>query len=150
MAPRNRGAYDSLKLDMFIGHGVPDPPDAEEFVQGSHVRRRATWTLVALAVALAGCGDDSTGPEGRVTTTSVTVRNNFFSPEDIAVSPGAVVTWTWDSNGIQHNVTFAGVGVSSGNLSSGTFQAAMPSAAGTYDYQCTLHPAVMTGSVLVQ
>jgi len=135
---------------MFIGHGVPDPPDAEELVQGSHVRRRATWTLVALAVALAGCGDDSTGPEGRVTTTSVTVRNNFFTPEDIAVSPSAVVTWTWDSSPIIHNVTFAGgAAASSVNMSTGTFQSTMPATAGTYSYQCTIHPG-MTGSVLVQ
>jgi len=125
----------------------------------SYFRRGAGWMLTALAVALTGCGDDSTGPSGGgggggggspVMTTSVSVGNNFFSPEDILVSSGATVTWTWSPGGVVHNVTFASAAVTpSGNMSSGTFQAAMPAAAGTYTYQCTIHSG-MTGSVQVQ
>ncbi len=124
----------------------------------SHVRRGAYSLATALAVGLTGCGgDNGTGPGGGggggggpVMTTSVTVGNNVFSPGAIQVSPGATVTWTWNPGGIDHNVTFSSGGITgSGNRSSGNFPAVMPTAAGTYNYSCTLHPG-MDGSVLVQ
>lgn len=83
-------------------------------------------------------------------TNAVTVSNNLFEPAAIRVAPGVSVTWTWNSSGVTHNVTFASTSISSsGNLSSGTFTTAMPSAPGVYPYSCTLH-AGMTGTVTVQ
>jgi plastocyanin len=141
-----------IRSSFICSSGIqcPTHPSQEELVHPYHVRRGATRTLVALVIALAGCGDDSTGPEDRVITTSVTVRNDFFTPSDIQVSPGAVVTWTMDSGGLPHNVTFApSVAPPSGTLETGTFQLEMPTTAGTYNYQCTFHSG-MNGSVLVQ
>jgi plastocyanin len=81
-------------------------------------------------------------------TTAVTVGpGNSFNPSAIQVSPGATVTWTFA--GGTHNVTFSSIAVASGDMSSGTFLAAMPTTPGTYAYSCTIHSG-MNGSVLVQ
>ena len=83
-------------------------------------------------------------------TTSVAVGNNFFDPESIQVSPGAMVTWTW-AGGIPHNVTFADNTITTSiTQSSGMFVTAMPMTAGTYNYQCTIHPTSMNGTVKVE
>ena len=131
----------------------------------NHVRGRTLSLALVLVVALAGCGGDSgTDPQdgddggagggggggGVVATSSVTVSNNQFEPAAIRVGPGVSVTWSWNSSGVAHNVTFASAAITnSGNLSSGTFSTAMPSTPGVYPYSCTLH-AGMTGTVTVQ
>lgn len=117
--------------------------------------------LIGLAIA-ASCGGGGDGPTTPgtggtggtggttqpVQTTAVSVTDNVFSPNSIRVAPGATVTWTWATGATLHNVTFAS-GASSQNIASGaTFQRAFP-AAGTFSYQCTLHPG-MTGTVTVQ
>jgi plastocyanin len=103
--------------------------------------------LVVLGLMVAACGDDGTGPED---TEEVAVQDNQFSPEDIVVSPGATVTWTW--SGINtHNVNFAAAGITdSPDQATGTHSTTMPTTPGTYAYQCDFHPALMTGSVQVQ
>lgn len=125
-------------------------------MSGSFVRASRRWPLIGLLVGAAACGDYGTGPEDGddgaepVRTTSVTVGNNFFDPEDIVVSASATVTWTW-SGGESHNVTFtSGEIESSATRSSGAHQATMPATAGTYAYRCTLHPSQMQGSVVVE
>ena len=123
-----------------------------------HVRRGAHWMVMSL-FAIAGCGGDSGTNNGggggggggggtTVATTAVNVDDNVFTPPDIVVAPGATVTWV---GSVGHNVTFASATVSapSATQSSGNFQVMMPTAVGTYDYQCTIHGG-MDGSVLVQ
>jgi plastocyanin len=120
------------------------------------VRRGGVWFAIALSLVVIGCGsDDPTGNGGGggggnpVVTTSVSVRDNLFDPAAIRVSPGATVTWTF-VGGIPHNVNFPSTAISdSNNQTSGTFSTAMPTAPGTYNYSCTLHPG-MNGSVQVQ
>ena len=114
----------------------------------------------ALAVAVAGCGggggDGPTDPGGGgggggtpPATSSVSVQDDFFNPSSNIVSPGTTVTWTWNGSN-PHNVTFANGAIGdSGTQTSGTFSAAMPTALGDYDYQCTIHNG-MDGTVTVQ
>ncbi len=97
-----------------------------------HVRRGMHWMVISLFLAVAACGGDtgtntggtggtggSGGGSNPVATMSVTVGNNFFDPDDILVSPGAMVTWTW-GGGVTHNVTFASSLITnSGNRSNG-------------------------------
>ena len=127
----------------------------------SHVRRGASSILTACAIVSMGCGEDSTGPGGNgngngnggpVMTTSVTVVDNDFQPGAIQVAPGATVTWTWSNTSNQHNVIFSDPAITdSGTQPSGTFATAMPSAPGTYTYECSIHASIgMTGSVVVQ
>ena len=80
----------------------------------------------------------------------MTVGDDFFNPAGIQVSPGDMVTWTWSSNRV-HNVTFADNTITnSGNQGGGMYATAMPMATGTYNYQCTIHPSSMNGSVKVE
>ncbi len=126
------------------------------------VRRGAPWMAMALFFAVAGCGGDSGtngggGDDGGgsgggsgggttpVITTSVNVLDFAFGPPDIQVTGGATVTWTWTGS-VGHNVTFASS--NSPTQTTGTYQLAMPTAAGVYTYQCTIHPG-MNGSVTV-
>ena len=132
-----------------------------------YVRRGAHWIVMSLFLIVAGCGGDSgtngNGGNGNgngngtstdpVATLAVTVGQggNRFTPEDILVSTGATVTWTWDA-GVEHNVTFPSTGpvnVASDTQATGTFQVTMPTAAALYTYQGTIH-AGMNGSVTVQ
>ena len=130
------------------------------------VRRGAPWLAMALFFAVAGCGGDSgtNGGGGNggggggggggttpVITTAVNVVDFSFDPPDIQVTSGAMVTWTW-TGGAPHTVTFANATITSSGVSktTGTHQAAMPTAAGIYTYQCTVHPSTMQGTVTVQ
>ena len=118
-------------------------------------------TILAAAACGGGGGDSTTGPgnpgnpgnpggpsSSPQQTSSVTVGNNLFSPANIQVAVGTTVTWTWDASAVTHNVTFAD-GVGSGDKGANATFTRTFSAAGTFQYQCTLHPG-MAGSVLVQ
>jgi len=97
--------------------------------------------------ALGACGDGViTGGSG--STTEIKVGNNFFSPSTSRVPAGSTVTWTWNSGSALHNVTFDD-GPASVNQSSGTFQRSFPDA-GDFPYECTLHGAAMSGTIVVE
>jgi plastocyanin len=84
------------------------------------------------------------GPAASVTAS----LSSTFEPNTVFITPNGTVTWTF---AMQHNVTFEGTGPTGGNIpntSSGSVQRTFPTA-GTYAYQCTLHPG-MNGSVVVQ
>ncbi len=84
------------------------------------------------------------------TTADVSIGNNFFSPPSVTIAVGGQVTWTWNSAGVSHNVTFTtpGAPASCGTANTGTCTKTF-SAAGTFNYTCTLH-GNMDGSVTVQ
>jgi plastocyanin len=119
--------------------------------------------FIVLAITASCGGSASDGGYGGVTnpgtggtggntqptqTTAVTVSDNQFSPASIQVATGATVTWTWAQGASLHNVTFAS-GTPSANLSApATYTRTFPTA-GTFTYQCTLHPG-MNGTVKVQ
>jgi plastocyanin len=121
----------------------------------SYVRNGAAFTALVLLGLAAGCGDGSTDPgDGEpVATTAVSVRDNFFQPPDIVVAAGSTVTWTWQGSQV-HNVTWVAVSLpDSPDQVTGTFEATMPSAAGTHVYYCTFHgtpTAGMRGTVRVE
>ena len=120
--------------------------------------------ILALAVLVSSCGGSEssvttpttpvtpttpTTPTTPVATTSVDMKNTAFTPSAITVGSGAVVTFT-NSDGFAHNVTFANTAVgTTGNYSTGAKTLTMPTAAGSYPYQCTLHGG-MNGSVTVK
>ena len=100
------------------------------------------------ASAVLGCSGDgsSTGPS--TTGTTVTVGNNSFTPATLSVPLNGSVTWTWNSAGVEHNVTFQS-GTSSATQGAGSFARNFPTA-GTYSYVCTIHAALgMSGVVNV-
>ena len=123
-------------------------------VRDMGMRDRTLAILVALAVAAAGCSDDSsTGPNGTMggpiesSSGSIAVRNNVFTPSATTVSVGTPVIWTWAQGATDHNVTFND-GQQSATQPTGTYSRSFTSA-GTFAYQCTIHSG-MGGTVTVR
>ena len=117
-----------------------------------HARRSAYCIATVLMLAVAGCGGSSPtgggGGGGGGATTSVNVSLAGYNPEDVSVASGATVRWIW-TDGAPHSVTFTNQQIASSIVKvGGDFQTAMPAAAGTYGYRCTVHS--FTGSVMVQ
>lgn len=113
---------------------------------------RSSWLILAASalVASSACGSDSTGPSNDgtpVQTNHVTIGNDFFSVPNIEVAAGTTVTWTWNSGGTAHNVTFADA--TSGDRSGSATFSRQFDTPGTFAYHCTIHPQ-MTGRVIVQ
>jgi plastocyanin len=136
--------------------------------------RMLRW--VAL-LAIAGCGSgsysastSSTPPSTAPSTMTVHVgagAANSFSPQMVSINVGDTVTWVWD--GGPHTVTSGSPGAVDGTFcslpagtapsasacnstsyaqSSGSYSYTFP-AAGTFAYFCTVHGAMMTGTVVV-
>ena len=112
----------------------------------------ATITASMISGALTKTGTATitvTAITGSPTVTTVATPNRTFSPSVITIPAGSTVTWQF--SGATHNVTFASLkptggdipDTSPGNAVSRTFPTA-----GTYNYECTWH-AGMTGQVVV-
>ena len=85
------------------------------------------------------------------TAAAVTVANNFFDPSDVIVQAGGTVVWTWNSAGVEHNVTYMGdptllpqsSATKKGGMHSNTY-----GTAAEYRYFCSIHGG-MEGTVTV-
>jgi len=138
--------------------------------------RTAVIGMIALA-ALAGCGGyTASGPYGSAgggggggggggPVGSVTVGNNgriaFISAHNGTANPavdtvavGATVTWTWTNNeAISHSVQSQGsTAFASSPIMGGDGQtyAVTFTTPGTYQYDCAVHGAAMTGTIVVR
>jgi plastocyanin len=113
--------------------------------------RKLASILLLGGLAALGCGgdDNPSGPNsgGNTVTVGTPSGGLVFNPTSITVAPNSTVTWSWNSGGVLHNVTFPD-GSNSGNKSSGTFQKAFATA-GTYPYICSIHGSIMSGTVIV-
>jgi plastocyanin len=87
------------------------------------------------------------------------VTNNAFTPASLSATPGATVTWTWNSctggdgygygqTCVAHQIVFDD-GASSDEQSSGSYQRTF-AAAGSYPYHCKIHGTAMSGTVVVK
>lgn len=123
---------------------------------------RIVTTAVALAVLAAACssgGDDATtaaSGEPRVVG-----RNLRFDVEELSVSAGVPFTIVFDNRdaGIPHNLALYRSGppaedaVAKTEVETGpaTQRLAVPALeAGRYFYQCDVHPATMTGTLMAR
>lgn len=100
--------------------------------------------LAALAAALVAACSEHTAPN--TGGNPVSVQDNAFAPASVNVATGTTVTWTW-AGANQHNVTFDD-GPASATQTSGTYQRQF-TVAGSYPYECTVHGAAMSGTVVV-
>ena len=104
-----------------------------------NLARRARWRLLAvlLAAAAAGCQDPIEAlPDNE---TVITVGDNFFRSNHVAVLPGELVRWNWSGSN-EHNVTFDDPAIgNSQTQSSGTFTRTFTESFETYVYYCTIH-----------
>jgi plastocyanin len=88
------------------------------------------------------------------TTSEVAVENDFFQPSTIQVAAGTTVTWTWTGTGsTSHSVqslgspSFTSSTIMTGDGSTYSYTFATP---GTYQYDCAVHGAAMSGTVIVE
>lgn len=110
--------------------------------------------MITMVLSTAGysCKKDSTGTPSDTnppkTANDISIKNMDFSPATLTVKSGTTVTWT-NNDSYAHTVTSKTNAFDSGDITSGKTFSFTFSAAGTYNYFCSLHPA-MTGSIVVQ
>ncbi len=87
-------------------------------------------------------------------TAAISIGNNDFSPNARTVAPGTAVTWTWIGTGaVPHSVrstgspSFPSSAVLTGSNSTYSFTF---TTVGVYNYDCEIHPGLMTGTITVQ
>lgn len=79
----------------------------------------------------------------------VMLRSYLFVPDTLNVKTGMTVTWANGDDGLAHTVTAADGSFDSGRLGSGSTFSHTFDTAGTFAYQCTIHPKSMQGTVVV-
>lgn len=126
----------------------------------TRTKRRAFPVLAALALIPAACGGAASSSNSTTTTHTpsaaapkvITLKSVQFHPAVIHVSRGGSVIWKWEDAdiGAPHNVTSTGAThfASSTTKLTGTYAVTF-NAAGTYAFQCTIHPLSMQGKVIV-
>ncbi len=111
--------------------------------------KRSLLALLGLALTTAPLTVVTVGVAGAAGTRTVTLKNIDFSPRSLKISRGSKVAFAFRDGGTTHNVTSTGgrrfrtVGNRSSGSPSRTF-----ARAGTYRYECTLHPG-MTGRIII-
>lgn len=101
-----------------------------------------------------GGGGGGGGPVGSVTVGPgiefVSRHNGTKNPARDTIAAGATVTWTWSGNE-PHNVRSVGTPsfASSGTLTGTGTYAVRFDVAGTYRYDCIVHGAAMSGTIVV-
>ncbi len=125
--------------------------------------RKAAGSILFAALALVACDSrvnpiigiitDTTvvGGGGNTSTSLATVLivDNEFQPSLSILRSGGIVVWTWATGASEHNVTFADAALNSLTQTGGSTYTLTFATVGTFDYHCTIHPA-MTGSIVVR
>jgi len=116
---------------------------------------RSTAVLI-LCLGAAACGSSSTSPSSNpnfpnqvtIPSNASTLSTTAYSPNPITVGAGGTVTWVNNDN-TTHTATATDNSWNSGNIApGGNFSRTFPTA-GTFQYNCTIHPN-MVGTVTVQ
>jgi plastocyanin len=109
------------------------------------LRRRPVRALLLVLVLLAAFGT-ATALAG---TSTVKVKDNFFSVKKLSISRGSSVTWQWSAS-LKHNVKVKSGPVKFGSRTQlhGSYSHRF-TVRGTYKLYCSLHPATMNMTVTV-
>jgi plastocyanin len=116
---------------------------------------RAVSLVLIMIVSAAACGSPSVAPTAQpeVQPTSaggeveIVITNFSFVPAELSISVGTTVKWT-NKDSASHTVTSATGDWDSGMLSKGQSFSRTFTQAGTFAYQCTVHPT-MKGTITV-
>jgi plastocyanin len=106
---------------------------------------------VVFALVVAGCGGpDDGGAAQPVPTNKVELPKSYrFDPEVIEVDAGTTVTWT-NHDDFPHNVHLLDGSDLTKDLPIGESASITFEDPGTVDYECSLHPQQMQGTVIVR
>jgi plastocyanin len=92
----------------------------------------------------------SAAPVSAARTVTIEIGDNFFRPANVTIAPGDTVTWVHVGQR-PHNVTAdGGAFASPQRMMNGQQFSWTATAAGTYNYICTIHPTMMQASIVVQ
>ncbi len=112
--------------------------------------RRAAIAVPLLLALLSGCSEGGDASAQPVRTDQVDLPKSYrFEPEAIEVDAGTTVTWI-NNDDFPHNVHLldgsdATVSLPVGERGTLTFEEP-----GTVEYECSLHPQQMQGTVIVR
>ena len=110
-------------------------------------RRRAPNPLVfGSATVLADCGVASVA---LAADQAVAISGFSFSPGSVTIAVGDTVTWT-NSDAQAHTATADDGSWDTGTLANGASGTITFSTAGTFAYECSIHPQQMRGLVVVE
>ena len=104
------------------------------------------FVLIAGAMGLLVAGLGVTGEA--LAVNSVSIGDNFFAPQSIAISAGSAVEWRNDGTRPHTSTSDSGIWDSDLLRNGQTFSQAFNSA-GTFTYNCAFHPE-MAGTVVVE
>jgi len=113
------------------------------------MRTKITFVFLIM-VLLTACASSNTTPTQVVPLSGnvdVTISNYAFSPADLTVKVGTVVTWT-NQDSVVHNVTATDNSFASSDLNQGDKFTYTFNTAGTFPYRCGFH-ANMKATVTV-
>lgn len=110
------------------------------------VNMKKTWpiALIILSIAMSGCTAQKTQPQP-ATANAIDIMDFAFNPDTITVAKGTTVTWT-NKDSAPHTVK--GTAFTSETLNQGQSYSYTFNEAGTFDYQCSIHPS-MRAKVIV-
>lgn len=125
------------------------------------------FMVLLIPVIMAGCKSSSTGPNysnsygnnntGGSTTppaNQVWMQNTSFNSSSKTITVGTEITWV-NKDPYNHTVTSGTPGHPDGKFDSGIIASGGTythkfTSAGTYNYYCTIHQSLMTGTIIVQ
>ena len=150
-------AFDALNAEIT---GAVTPTFTSGNTSAATVNGTGTVTAVAIGTAIitatavtvdgtrTATSEITVGIQNFPAAADVILRAASFDPDAVDIAAGGSVTWTNNSGGTLHNVTFATI--SANNIQAHTSGSSTRTFAnpGNYAYQCTLH-AGMTGTVVV-
>jgi plastocyanin len=87
-------------------------------------------------------------PAGTAPTVTVTMKNFAYSPEPVTAKVGDVIGWM-NNDTTPHTATLDDNSCTTDVINVGASGALTFSAPGTYPYHCTIHPAIMKGTITV-
>jgi plastocyanin len=112
---------------------------------GSYMRKLVGVVIVAAVIAVPAVSAVASSPAKKVS-----LGDFFFRPKSMTIRHGTKVTWTWSTFGIKHNVVVKSgpAKFRSATLAKGSFSFTF-NKKGTYHLTCTLHPTLMSETVVV-
>jgi plastocyanin len=93
----------------------------------------------AAACAKAGVGDAGA---------TVEIKDFKFTPDPVTAKVGAIVAWT-NQDSTPHAASLVDGSCGTDQLGTGITGALVFSVAGTYPYQCNIHPSRMKGTITI-
>lgn len=112
----------------------------------------ASSSVAASAPAGSPAGSEAlacaTAPVPADAAATVDVKDFKFNPDAVSAKVGEVIAWT-NSDSAPHTASLADGSCSTDQLATGITGALIFNVAGSYPYQCNIHPSQMKGTITI-